>query len=184
MLPPQTEQVWTFLKEQTALTGFVLVGGSALALRIGHRLSEDLDLAWTQQRLPRARLGALRRLASESSFDFLPQEDEATVQGFSEAGLVLQDYQQDYLVNGLEPTILFFIASFPRQNSSPMDGLCPDQAVIGFNETETLRRQPNPFAASGARLGRFGRVQSRRLVRREKARGVAALSGGGVAAGI
>ena len=45
MLPPETEQVWHFLKQQPALAGFVLLGVSALALRIGHRLSEDLDLA-------------------------------------------------------------------------------------------------------------------------------------------
>jgi hypothetical protein len=28
------------------LAGFVLIGGSALALHIHHRISEDLDFAW------------------------------------------------------------------------------------------------------------------------------------------
>ena len=100
MLQADTEQVWGFLRQQTALAGFVLLGGSALALQIGHRLSEDLDLVWTESRLPRGRLEALRRAAGESGFDFQPQDDEATVQEFADAGLDLHDYQQNYLVNG------------------------------------------------------------------------------------
>jgi hypothetical protein len=45
LLPTATEKVWDFLRTQPALAGFVLVGGSALALRIHHRRSEDLDMA-------------------------------------------------------------------------------------------------------------------------------------------
>jgi hypothetical protein len=45
MLKPDTEAVWQFLRRQPGLTGFVLMGGSALALRLGHRQSEDLDRA-------------------------------------------------------------------------------------------------------------------------------------------
>lgn len=55
MLPPATEKVWNFLKEQPALAGFVLVGGSALALTLRHRLSEDLDFVYPDTRLPRQR---------------------------------------------------------------------------------------------------------------------------------
>lgn len=98
MLPPATEKVWSFLKEQPALAGFVLVGGSALALRIKHRQSEDLDLVWTERRLPRARLEALCLVAAAKGFDFQRQDDEATLQEFAEAGLALHDYQQNYLV--------------------------------------------------------------------------------------
>ena len=100
MLPPDTKRVWDFLKEQPALAGFVLVGGSALALRIRHRLSEDLDLAWMEPHLPRARLEAVSRLAGAGGFDFQWHDDEASVQHFADAGLDLHDYQQNYLVNG------------------------------------------------------------------------------------
>ena len=99
MLPPATEQVWSFLRDQPILGGFVLIGGSALALRIGHRLSEDLDLAWVEPRLPRARLDALRRTAEAGGFELERQEDEAAVVEFAEAGLDLLNYQQNYLVN-------------------------------------------------------------------------------------
>src|SRR5438270_13638956 len=52
LLPAETEKVWNFLKDQTALAGFVLADGSALALIIRHRISEDLDFVYPDVRLP------------------------------------------------------------------------------------------------------------------------------------
>jgi hypothetical protein len=100
LLPPATEKVWNFLKEQPALAGFVLAGGSALALRLRHRLSEDLDFVHPAARLPRQRLEALCRLAADSGFRFEPNDNEAAVQEFADSTLELHDYQQDFLVNG------------------------------------------------------------------------------------
>ena len=100
MLPPETEKVWDFLKAQPALGGFVLIGGSALALRISHRRSEDLDIAFLNTHLPRARLEALQRIAAQAGVDFQRTDDEATLQEFALAGLELHDYQQNFIVNG------------------------------------------------------------------------------------
>lgn len=99
MLPPGTDKVWNFLKAQPALAGFVLIGGSALALRIQHRRSEDLDLTCSDLRLPRARLEALLRRSAEAGFDFQRDDDEAAVEEFAVAGAELHDYQQDFLVD-------------------------------------------------------------------------------------
>lgn len=101
MLPAETKRVWEFLKEQPTLSGFVLIRGTALALRIEHRGSEDLDLAYPQRKLPRAALDALRRIAKESAFEFLPDDDEAAIEEFGDSTLDLHDYQQDFLVNGV-----------------------------------------------------------------------------------
>ncbi len=98
MVPPETERVWDFQKAQPALSGFVLIGGTALALRIAHRRSEDLDLAFPEARLPRVRLEALRRQAAESGFEFRPDDDEATVGEFACGGMEVQDYQQEFLI--------------------------------------------------------------------------------------
>lgn len=46
LLPPETEKLWEFLSRQTSLGGHILVGGSAFALRIRHRISEDLGFAF------------------------------------------------------------------------------------------------------------------------------------------
>lgn len=100
MLPPETEKVWNFLKEQPALHGFILAGGSALAMTIRHRLSEDLDFIYPNIRLPGKQLEALRRVSGESGFDFQRNDDEAATLEFLRDGLDLHDYQQDFSVNG------------------------------------------------------------------------------------
>ena len=113
MLPKETENVWNFLRVQPALGGFILIGGSALALRISHRWSEDLDLVWAGARLPRARLEALRRVAAvENAFDLQPTDDEGALRDFQEAGLELHDYQQNFLVNA-KVKLSFFAPEAP-----------------------------------------------------------------------
>ena len=100
MLRPDTERLWHFLKEQPALGGFVLIGGSALALHLCHRLSEDLDFVSLDVKLPCARLAAVNRAASQAGFVFQPSTDPAAAEEFLNAGMELADYQQDFLVNG------------------------------------------------------------------------------------
>lgn len=123
MLPPATEQLWNYLKDHPTLAGFVLVGGSALALRIRHRLSEDLDFIFLQPNLPAERLGALCRQAREAGFDFQPNDDEAAVEHFAPGGLELHDYQQDFLVNATVK-VSFFVSDdspkniFSKQNET------------------------------------------------------------------
>ena len=107
MLKPETEKVWRFLKEQPLLAGFILLGGSALALHLRHRFSEDLDFAYPAERLPRARLDALRRVAVEAGFDFQPHDDPVAVAEFANGGLDLLDYQQDFLANQIVKVSFF-----------------------------------------------------------------------------
>jgi hypothetical protein len=99
LLPPETEKAWKFLKSQPALAGFVLMGGSALALRLGHRVSEDLDFAWLEEKLPRRRLDAVLRVARSAGLPFERNDHEAALQEFLNGGMELHDYQQDFLVN-------------------------------------------------------------------------------------
>jgi hypothetical protein len=107
LLPPATEQVWNYLREQPALRGFILVGGSGLALRIRHRLSEDLDFVYPQPRLPRHRLDTLQKLAAETGFEFQRNDNEAAVQDCATGGMELHDYQQDFVVNGTVQVFFF-----------------------------------------------------------------------------
>lgn len=119
MLPPETKKVWDFLKDQPALAGFVLGGGSALAMIIRHRLSEDLDFIYPDIRLPRQRLEALRHEAAVAGFEFTPNDDEAALQDFAASGMELHHYQQDFVVNG-SVKISFFAPDEPlRKIISP-----------------------------------------------------------------
>ena len=111
---PKTEAVWNFLKEQPALAGFVLIGGSALALRLQHRVSEDLDLAFPEERLPRSRLDALGRSATAQGVILERQDDEAALREFADGGLDLHDYQQDFLANRAVK-VSFFAPDAPLQ---------------------------------------------------------------------
>ena len=49
-LRPDTAGVWAALEGHPLLKGFILIGGTALTLRIGHRVSEDLGFAYTAPR--------------------------------------------------------------------------------------------------------------------------------------
>jgi hypothetical protein len=109
VLIPETDALWSYLKGRGLLRGFVLLGGSALALRVRHRLSEDLDFVWTGLRLPRRRLEALLREAESDGFRFEAQDDLGAVEEFENADMDLHDYQQDFLVNG-RIKVTFFTA--------------------------------------------------------------------------
>ena len=92
-LPPATRAVWRRLENEEALRGFILIGGTALSLRIGHRVSEDLDFAFPGMNLPSGQLAALRKkFAGWKSNDNPASYDE-----FLNAGMSLHDFQQDYL---------------------------------------------------------------------------------------
>ncbi len=43
LMPKATQEIFDRLKDDHRLDCFYLVGGTALALQIGHRISEDLD---------------------------------------------------------------------------------------------------------------------------------------------
>jgi hypothetical protein len=118
LLPPATEKVWDFFRNQPALAGFVLVGGSALSLMIQHRQSEDLDFIFPEVRLPREQLAALSRAASQAGFAFESNDDEASAQAFAQDGLELHDYQQDYLVNRIVK-VSFFAPDEPARRLFP-----------------------------------------------------------------
>ncbi len=70
MLPPETDHLWGHLRRQPSLRGFVLIGGTALALRLRHRVSEDLDFIHPGPLLPRGQLDQLAREAAGLGFRF------------------------------------------------------------------------------------------------------------------
>jgi hypothetical protein len=108
LLPPETQRLWDFLKARPILSGFILIGGSALALRLQHRLSEDLDFIFPGPTLPKEKLSALKLLATRHGFDFQRLDDEAALAEFQNAGEELHDHQQDYVVNG-KVRVSFFV---------------------------------------------------------------------------
>ena len=110
MLQESTAKLWKALSSKPELAGFVLIGGSALALHIHHRISEDLDFAWPYGRLPRESLQRL--IEGEPSLDFVLDQNEAALREAEDANLDLADYAQNYLVNGVRVT---FFSSYEAE---------------------------------------------------------------------
>jgi hypothetical protein len=103
LLPKPTRNLWLKLRVEPLLRGGILIGGTALTLRIGHRRSEDLDFAFLSEKLPTSAIALLlRKYPGWKRNDNLANYDEFLI-----AGQSLHDYQQDFLSEeGVKVTFL------------------------------------------------------------------------------
>lgn len=105
LLPAATKKNFASLNNDTRLAGFTLVGGTALALQIGHRISEDLDFNIFGQKLPiRAINGVLDDLAASGAIikSLITSEQKSRFKINTSENL--DDYIQDYLIDGAKVT--------------------------------------------------------------------------------
>ena len=93
LLPKPTRELWLKLGEEPLLQGAILIGGTALTLRIGHRQSEDLDFAFLSEKLPTSAISLLMRKFP----DWIRNDNLASYEEFLIAGQSLHDYQQDFI---------------------------------------------------------------------------------------
>lgn len=101
LMPQATQKNFARLAGNPRLAGFTLVGGTALALQIGHRISEDLDFNVFGQKLPIKVIDAILEdlsaggctieslITSEQKLAFKINTSEN-----------LDHYVQDYLIDG------------------------------------------------------------------------------------
>lgn len=97
-LPELTKSCLTQAQNSNFTQGFVLIGGTALALSIGHRVSEDLDLAFLEETLPKKRIDLFIKQIESLGLSVQRQIDIAAQEDFIDSGLDINDYQQDFLV--------------------------------------------------------------------------------------
>lgn len=101
LLPEQTRLLWEELRSEPLLGNAVLIGGTALTLRIGHRQSEDLDFSFQSLKLPRGRVDALLKKYP----DWQRNDDQSAYEEFLIGGSSLHEYQQDFITeNGVKVT--------------------------------------------------------------------------------
>ena len=97
ILPPATAAVIAKLADEPALTGFSLVGGTAMALQAGHRRSLDIDLIHFGQQLEKNRLyQAMRHYGATL---ITPQSMISTAKI---NGIDLLAQVQDYVIDGVK----------------------------------------------------------------------------------
>lgn len=104
-LPRDTRRLWDRLCQEPLLNGFVLIGGTALTLRIGHRISKDLDFAYLGNLLPTQRLALLVQLLRAEGIDLQLNQDVVAEQDFINSGLLLEDHQLNYLARWAEGVV-------------------------------------------------------------------------------
>lgn len=103
LLPEPTRNLWLRLRVESLLKDAILIGGTALTLRIGHRRSEDLDFAFLSEKLPVAAITLLLRKFP----DWTRNDNLASYEEFMIAGQSLHDYQQDFVTgDGVKVTLL------------------------------------------------------------------------------
>lgn len=115
VMPLPTAEVFTLLGNNPLLGKFTLIGGTALSLHIGHRISEDLEFITTGEMLPKS---ALLKLASElrnHGYQIATHDSAADYNELLNAGMHLGDYSQTWLVNQCVK-ITFFTADYHHQH--------------------------------------------------------------------
>jgi predicted nucleotidyltransferase component of viral defense system len=122
LMPEATQKNFNRLKDDRRLDGFTLVGGTALALQIGHRISEDLDFNIFGQKLPVRKiddvLDGLAAAGANIVSLITPEQKSKFKINTSEN---LDHYIQDYLIDGAKVT--FHARTEPDRPKAQIDCL-------------------------------------------------------------
>ena len=104
-MPEATQKNFVRLQDDPRLAGFTLVGGTAMALQIGHRVSEDLDFNIFGQKLPIKTLDGLLEELAEGGCTIESLITPEQKLGFKiNTSENLDHYIQDYLIDGAKVT--------------------------------------------------------------------------------
>jgi predicted nucleotidyltransferase component of viral defense system len=112
-LPKETALLLSRLEEMQEISAFRLVGGTAIALQHGHRLSHDLDFLHPETRLPRRKIEAIIKNLTVNGWSAEMVSNENARLYWENEGDDLYDHQQDWLVGGVKLT--FFTTDGPEQ---------------------------------------------------------------------
>lgn len=104
-LPEKTRALFEAIKPIEAIGDFLLVGGTALALRLQHRSSEDLDFL-AIGKLDRRAIDHVLGKLSEHGGKVTRVIDPVAILEFESEGDDALDYGQDWRVNGVKLSFL------------------------------------------------------------------------------
>ncbi len=117
-LPPDTEGVFRLFAAQPGLEDYVLIGGTAMALQMRHRLSEDLDFWLPKGRLSDREIRPVLDAAEHAGFPVHFTTPQHQVTRFRiNTGERLEAYARDYSVGGIK--VQFFA---PKGEARAYDG--------------------------------------------------------------
>ena len=103
-LTSSARRVFEHLAQEEALRGFTLIGGTALALQIGHRRSEDLDFWLPGESLDKGVISALIRRAQNAGLPAMLATPHQRIVAARINGFDLLSRAQDYVIAGVKVT--------------------------------------------------------------------------------
>lgn len=103
-LPEQTRKVFEHLAGSDLIQGFTLIGGTALALQIGHRRSEDLDFWLPAEKMNKSLVSAAVRAAQQAGFSSSLVTPHDKIVAAKINGTDLLASVQDYVIGGVKVT--------------------------------------------------------------------------------
>ena len=108
-LPAATRRLFELISEAGGpeLEAFTLVGGTAIALHLGHRMSVDLGCAPDARALPREAIRMIMARLQQRGVAVSKHQGPAEVTArdeFINAGMDLDDFQQNFVADGVKVT--------------------------------------------------------------------------------
>lgn len=105
VIRPETASLFRLLAQFPQLGAFTLIGGTAIALHIGHRLSNNLDFAFLGDRLPTSDIDHLMAELKSSGLPVRLITDSDQISTFKiRTGKKLLDYARDYMLGNTKVT--------------------------------------------------------------------------------
>jgi hypothetical protein len=137
-LPDTTAAILRRIAKAEEARGFILIGGTALALQWGHRVSEDIDLVWPGGGvLPRREIGRLLKAIGDPAAARLVTDEGAILYAEND-GIDLGDFQQDWQIG---ETKLTFFAPYEAAERSIIEGARPQAlGTIGLLGADDIFR--------------------------------------------
>ncbi len=103
-LPQATKALFNLLasRDDMRVTNATLMGGTALTLLIGHRLSEDLDFFYFQESLPSRDLNSLIRSLKLNGHQVTSTLSSAQISQARINGYDIEGFIREYLIDGVK----------------------------------------------------------------------------------
>jgi len=135
-MPERTRRVFHALAREPLMQGFVLIGGTALSIQIGHRLSEDLDFWLPGAAMSKDRVDAVLSNLGKAGFH---HEFVTPAWKISQArinGIDLLSQSRDHIVAGVKVTF-FARDDVPYRHFASLPRI-EGQAQFSIGDEETL----------------------------------------------
>lgn len=136
-LPTATRKLFDEMAENDLLKDFTLIGGTALALQIGHRRSEDLDFWLPAERLNKGIVSTIVRSAQAGGFSTKLITPPHIITASKINGQDVLAFAQDYSIGGVK--VQFFARNdLPYLGFDKYSRLTDSQTTFGVMSAEGL----------------------------------------------